>query len=184
MGRVSRTGRGSSRARSGPHRGAGRDVGCAILTVSDTRGPATDRSGALIQRLLVASGQRVVSRAWVKDDPPAIRRAVRAALRSPRTDVIVVTGGTGVSRRDSTPEALEPLIEKSLPGFGELFRVLSFRQVGAAAWLSRAEAGIAQGRLVVMLPGSVEAVRLAMSRLLIHELGHVARMLGRSQSKE
>jgi len=165
-------------------RGGWRPAGCAILTVSDTRRGAADTSGAAIARLIEHARHRVVRRAWVSDDRAAIRRAARAALARRDVDALIVTGGTGLSPRDVTPEALAPLIERDLPGFGELFRFASVRQVGAAAWLSRAEAGIARGRLVVMLPGSQAAVELAMTRLVLPELNHALRMLGRYPMEE
>ncbi len=158
---------------------APRPVTCAIITVSDTRRGAEDTSGATIERLLVAEGHRVAVRAWVKDDAPAIRRATGAALRRREVDVVLVTGGTGVAPRDVTPEALAPLVERALPGFGEVFRVFSLADVGTAAWLSRAGAGIANGRLLVWLPGSRRAVELALKRVLLPELAHLIGLLGR-----
>ena len=154
-------------------------MACAIVTVSDTRGPKDDPSGDRIAALLERAGHAVASRAWVRDRVPAIRRAARAALERRDVDVLILTGGTGIAPRDRTPEALAPLIEKPLPGFGEQFRALSSAQVGSAAWLSRAGAGIARDRLVVFLPGSTAAVELAVRRLIVPELGHVARLLGR-----
>jgi molybdenum cofactor biosynthesis protein B len=109
---------------------------------------------------------------------------VAAALARRDVDCLILTGGTGLSPRDQTPESLEGLIEKPLPGFGELFRVFSFEQVGPAAWLSRASAGIARGRLVVTLPGSVPAVELALRQLLLPELVHAIRALGRFPTEE
>jgi len=164
--------------------GRGPVVVCAIVTVSDTRRGTEDRSGAAIERLLVRAGHRVAVRAWTSDDVTAIRRAARAALARRDVDALIVTGGTGVAPRDRTPEALEPLIEKWLPGFGEAFRARSEVQVGTAAWLSRATAAVARGRLLVMLPGSTAAVELALESLLLPELVHVVRLLGRAKSKE
>lgn len=165
-----------------PHAGpSSRPIGCAIVTVSDTRGKSDDGSGDVLERLLAAAGHVVAKRAWVRDEPAAIRRVVKAFIRLASVDVVVVTGGTGIGPRDRTPEALAPLIEQHLPGFGERFRALSAEQVGSAAWLSRADAGVAFGRLIVMLPGSTRACRLAARRLLIPELGHVTRLLGRLQ---
>ena len=158
---------------------APRAIGVAIVTVSDTRRGAEDTSGALAEKLLADAGANVASRAWVRDDVAAIRRATRAALAKRAVDVVVLTGGTGLSTRDVTPEALEPLLDRTLPGFGERFRALSAREVGSAAWLSRAGAGVARGRLVVYLPGSSGAVRQALEELLIPELTHVVRLLGR-----
>lgn len=173
--------RASSRRPKG-HASAGtspRPVVCAIVTVSDTRRGAQDTSGAAIERLLVAEGHRVAVRAWVKDDAPAIRRTTGAALKRREVDVVLVTGGTGVAPRDVTPEALAPLIERALPGFGEVFRVFSLADVGTAAWLSRAGAAIANGRLLVWLPGSRRAVELALKRVLLPELAHLIGLLGR-----
>jgi molybdopterin adenylyltransferase len=160
-------------------RRAPRPVGCAIVTVSDTRGEHDDPSGDRIAALLGRAGHDVVARAWVPDRVIAIRRAVRAALSRREVDVVILTGGTGIAPRDRTPEAVAPLIEKPLPGFGERFRALSSAQVGSAAWLSRALAGVARGRLLVALPGSTRAVSLAVSRLLVPELGHAVRLLER-----
>jgi molybdopterin adenylyltransferase len=156
-----------------------RPVECAVITVSDTRSRSEDASGDTIARMVGHAGHRVASRTLVRDQVPAIRRAVRAALANKTVDVVIVTGGTGIASRDVTPEALEPLVETPLPGFGERFRALSVAQVGSAAWLSRAGAGIARGRLVVALPGSPHAVELALAELVIPELGHVVRLLGR-----
>jgi len=171
--RLARTGAHAMRARGD------RPVACAILTVSDTRRGARDESGALAERLLTRAGHRVMARAWSPDDVRALRRAARLVLARPDLDALIVTGGTGVAPRDVTPEAFAPLWERRLPGFGELFRVFSVRQVGTAAWMSRAEAGVARGRLVVLLPGSRAAVRLALERVLLPELRHCVRTLGR-----
>jgi molybdenum cofactor biosynthesis protein B len=163
-----------------PHAGpASRPVGCAIVTVSDTRGRDDDPSGDLLARRVERGGHAVVARRWVRDEATAIRRVVRAALLRRDVDAVLVTGGTGVAPRDVTPEAVAPLVQRWLPGFGERFRALSHHQVGSAAWLSRAAAGIARGRLLVILPGSPAAVRLAVDRLLVPELAHAARLLGR-----
>jgi molybdenum cofactor biosynthesis protein B len=168
------------RAQRHPHAaGASRPVGCAVITVSDTRTRADDASGDAIVRRVEEAGHHVSSRTAVRDDAPAIRRAVRAALARGDVDVVLLTGGTGIAPRDVTPEALEPILDPPLPGFGERFRALSATQVGSAAWLSRAVAGIARGRLVVALPGSTRAVELALVELVIPELGHVVRLLGR-----
>jgi molybdopterin adenylyltransferase len=172
--------------RPAAHRGGGapRPVGCAVITASDTRRGREDTAGALIERLLTAAGHRVTTRAWVKDEPAALRRAARAALARAGVDVLIVTGGTGLGPRDRTPEALAPLAEREVPGFGEAFRALSVAQVGPAAWLSRATAFVARGRLVVLLPGSRAAVELALKRLLLPELAHAVRMLGRFNPPE
>jgi len=156
-----------------------RPVGCAIVTVSDTRRGHNDVGGALAQERIEGAGFEVVRRAWVRDEIRPIRAIVRALLRLRAVDCVVVTGGTGMAKRDVTPEALAPLLARALPGFGERFRALSAEQVGAAAWFSRAGAGEASGRLLVWLPGSTAAVTLALDRLLLPELVHAVRLLGR-----
>lgn len=145
----------------------------AVITVSDTRTTATDESGGLLRKLLAEKGHDVASHAVVRDDKDAITRAVQEALAS-TAQAVVLNGGTGVSPRDVTIETLEPLLDKVLPGFGELFRALSFREIGSAAMLTRATAGIAQGKPVFALPGSPAAVLMGMERLVLPELGHVA----------
>jgi molybdenum cofactor biosynthesis protein B len=152
-----------------------------VITVSDTRGPEDDASGDVVARELARAGHSVTARVWVKDRVPAIRRALRSALRRADVDAAILTGGTGLAPRDRTPEAVQPLLERELPGFGELFRSLSYRQVGSAAWMSRAGAGTSRGRLVVWLPGSPAAVRLAVSKLVGPELAHAIRLLDRPQ---
>lgn len=150
-----------------------RALGFAILTVSDTRTAATDAGGDLAEKLARAAGHRVGSRAIAKDDVEAIRGAVRDALARDDVDAVVVTGGTGVSSRDVTPEALQPFFAKRLPGFGEAFRRLSFDEVGPAGLLSRADAGVSQGKPIFLLPGSPNGVRLAMERLVLPIAAHV-----------
>jgi len=148
-------------------------LGFAVVTVSDSRSPRDDTSGDTIRRLAVAAGHRVEVSALVKDDVAAIRRALAEILATPGIDVVVVTGGTGFAPRDLTIDAAVPLFERQVEGFGELFRMLSFRQVGAAAMLSRADAGLALGRAVFLLPGSPKAVALAMEELILPEAGHL-----------
>ena len=172
--------------RTGEHRPATRGprpVVCAVITVSDTRRGKADQGGALVEQILEQAGHRA-TRAWVKDEPEEIRSATAAALARRDVDLVILTGGTGISPRDRTPESLDALIEKPLPGFGELFRVFSYEQVGPAAWLSRATAGIAKGRLIVTLPGSVAAVELALRQLLLPELVHAMRALGRFPTED
>jgi molybdenum cofactor biosynthesis protein B len=152
-------------------------VSCFVLTVSDTRTPETDASGRAIRDLLENAGHRISSFALVKDDPEAVARTVRAELQDPRTQVVITTGGTGVTARDGTYEAVTGLFEKRLDGFGELFRMLSFQEIGAAAMMSRATAGTAARKAIFVLPGSENAVRLAMGRLIIPELGHVVQQV-------
>ncbi len=158
---------------------APKSVCSAVFTVSDSRTVATDSSGQLIQERLEAAGHAVSDRTILKDDPDAIRAAVLGCLGNPAVDAIIVTGGTGVSPRDVTPDAIEPLLQKVLTGFGELFRMLSFEEIGAAAVLSRALAGTAERTVVYVMPGSSAAVRLAMDRLILPELAHVVGQLRR-----
>lgn len=144
-----------------------------MITVSDTRTLADDSGGALVCELLEGGGHRVASREIVKDDVAAIRAALGSALASPDCAAVILTGGTGVAPRDVTPEAVAALLETPLPGFGELFRQLSFAEIGAAAMVSRALAGLARGKPVFALPGSRAAVRLGLERLILPELGHL-----------
>ncbi len=158
---------------------APRSIGCFVLTISDTKTPETDTSGTLIRELLLAAGHRVVGSAIVRDEPADVQRVVREQCGSPHVQAIIMTGGTGISSRDSTFDAVEALLDKRLPGFGELFRMLSWEEVGPAAMLSRAQAGVRMGRIVVSLPGSPNACRLALEKLLIPELGHLVREVNR-----
>lgn len=147
--------------------------------MSDTRALADDTGGALVCELLEGGGHRVASREIVKDDVGAIRAALSRALASPDCAAVILTGGTGVAPRDVTPEAVAPLLERPLPGFGELFRQLSFAEIGAAAMVSRALGGLARGKPVFALPGSRAAVRLGLERLILPELGHLAGEAGK-----
>jgi molybdopterin adenylyltransferase len=152
---------------------APKSVRCYVLTVSDTRTDSNDTSGRAIADLLSAAGHTVAARAIVKDDPETVRATIARQLAGGDVQAIITTGGTGITSRDSTFEAVDALLEKRLDGFGELFRMLSFEQIGPAAMMSRASAGLAAGKIVVSLPGSDAAVRLAMERLLLPELGHL-----------
>jgi molybdenum cofactor biosynthesis protein B len=154
-------------------------VSCFVLTVSDSRTLETETSGKVIAELLSAAGHTVVDRLVVKDEPDEVRHIVRTEIERNRVKVIITTGGTGITRRDSTYEALVGLFDKRLEGFGELFRMLSFEEIGSAAMMSRATAGIIDRCALFLLPGSEAAVRLAMTRLIIPELGHIARELNR-----
>ena len=142
--------------------------------MSDTRTLETDCGGALAAALLEEAGHPVAWRRLVRDEPGEIAAAVEAALCDAAVRALVVTGGTGVAPRDVTPESVEPLLQRTVPGFGELFRALSYQEIGSAALLSRALAGIARGRVVFVLPGSSGAVRLALTKLVLPELGHLA----------
>lgn len=148
-------------------------LGFALITVSDTRTAGDDVSGRTAADLARAAGHRVESTGIVPDDLEAIRRAVRQALALDGVDVVILTGGTGFSPRDVTLAAIGPLLERPIEGFGELFRMLSYQQVGSAAMLSRAAAGLAGSRAVFLLPGSPKAVALAMEQLILPEAGHL-----------
>ena len=153
-------------------------VACFVLTCSDSRAHADDVSGRALREGLEAAGHSVVGQTVVRDEPEAIRAAVERGLAD-GARAVLVTGGTGITRRDQTVEAIRPLLDKEMPGFGELFRMLSFQEIGSAAWLSRALAGTVRGALVFVLPGSPNAVRLALERLILPELGHAVRELSR-----
>jgi molybdenum cofactor biosynthesis protein B len=152
---------------------APRSVRCFVLTVSDTRTDDTDTSGRAIASMLTDAGHTVVSRAIVKDDAARVKSIIERQIAGGTVDVVISTGGTGISARDTTFEAVDSLLEKRLDGFGELFRMLSYEQIGSAAMMSRATAGLSTGRVIVALPGSEAAVRLAMEKLVIPELGHL-----------
>ncbi len=148
-----------------------------MLTISDTRTENDDVSGDTIVGLLASAGHVIMGRALVKDDPDAVCHAIIA--NAPGADVVITTGGTGITSRDSTYEAISQMLDKRIDGFGELFRSLSFQEIGAAAMLSRACAGTIGRTAVFALPGSEHAVRLAMTRLILPEIGHVVRELNR-----
>lgn len=154
-------------------------VACVVLTVSDSRTVEDDTSGGLLSDGLAAAGHKLADRAIVPDEPAEIRAAVQTAIARPDVDAILVSGGTGVAARDSTVETVEPLLQKVLPGFGELFRALSFEEIGPAAMLSRALAGSAGRTAVFVLPGSSGAARLALERLILPELAHMVGQLRR-----
>ena len=156
------------------HRGAAPDtVRVAVLTVSDTRTRETDTGGDAVQEALEAAGHQVVERAIVTDDAALIRTALVDALARGDVDAVVTSGGTGISARDTTYEVVDRMVEKRLDGFGEIFRMLSYEEIGAAAIMSRAIAGAVGTKFVASLPGSRNAVRLAMEKLLVPELAHV-----------
>jgi len=152
---------------------APRRVGCAVVTVSDTRTVETDTSGALIRERLERAGHSVVFYAIVPDEREEIGRLVDELVQRPDCDAVLLTGGTGIARRDVTYEAIAERLEKRLDGFGELFRWLSYREIGPAAMLSRALAGVYRGRVVIAMPGSTAAVRLAMDELVRPALPHL-----------
>lgn len=171
-------------------------VRCAVLTVSDTRTEANDTGGRAIVTLLEEQGHEVLFKQIVRDEPDQVRGLIAGWIgtdsdaggdaggdagseRTAHVQVIITTGGTGISSRDRTYEAVTSLLDKQLDGFGELFRMLSFQEIGAGAMLSRACAGVARGRIIICLPGSEHAVRLAMTQLILPELGHLVREISR-----
>lgn len=158
---------------------APKSVGCFVLTISDTKTPETDASGRLILEMLEKAGHVVKGWAIVKDEPADVQAVIREQCAAPGVQAILLTGGTGIASRDSTFEAVEALLDKRLTGFGELFRFLSYQEVGTAAMLSRAQAGVSKGRIIFSLPGSPNACRLAMEKLILPELGHLVREVGR-----
>ena len=152
-------------------------AGCAVLTISDTRTEADDESGARMRQLITGAGHEVVTYGVVPDDPSRIRATLQPLFANPNVQAIFLSGGTGIAPRDTTFEAVRSLFEKEIEGFGELFRMLSFHEIGAAAMLSRATAGIVAGKVLFSMPGSPAAVELAMQKLALPELGHALHLL-------
>jgi molybdenum cofactor biosynthesis protein B len=148
-----------------------------VITCSDTRTPDTDISGQLIQRLLKEQGHTVAAYHLVKDEPSKIKAKIKAAVTNKKIQAIIINGGTGISKRDSTFEAVDAMLEKRLVGFGEVFRYLTYQEIGSPAIMSRATAGIVKGRVLFSTPGSENAVRLAMEKLILPELGHFVKEL-------
>ncbi len=155
-------------------------IRCAVLTISDTRDEASDRSGALIREMLTGAGQEVVDYRIVPDDPTRISQILDELIG--RCEVILSSGGTGISHRDTTVEVVERKLEKELPGFGELFRMLSYREIGAGALLSRAVAGLSRNTLIFAMPGSTNAVTLALRDLILPEIEHLVWEVVRQQA--
>jgi len=145
-----------------------------VVTCSDTRTPESDTSGKLICHLLKDHGHTIADFHLIKDEPVEITRLLKEAAQQPTIQVIIINGGTGISRRDSTFEAVDGFLQKRLDGFGELFRYLSYQDIGSAAMLSRATAGIYENLAIFSIPGSQGAVRLAMEKLILPEMGHIA----------
>jgi len=158
-------------------------VRVAVLTISDTRTPETDTGGDVVEESMRGAGHEVVARELVRDEAASIRTTLVDLLARSDVDAVVTTGGTGISARDTTYEVVERMIEKRLDGFGELFRVLSYEEIGAAAVLSRAVAGAVGSKFVASLPGSRNAVRLGMEKLLVPEIAHIVFELRKHQEK-
>jgi molybdenum cofactor biosynthesis protein B len=152
---------------------APKSINLAIITVSDTRTEIDDLSGRAIADIMAEAGHRIVKRTIVKDEVEEIQKALRELIEDDGVQAVVMNGGTGIARRDVTLEAITPFQEKGIPGFGELFRSLSYGQVGSAALMSRASAFVTEGKIVFCLPGSERAVRLAVEKLIVPELGHM-----------
>ncbi|MFC1744363.1 molybdenum cofactor biosynthesis protein B [Candidatus Riflebacteria bacterium] len=150
---------------------------CAVLTVSDSRDEKTDKSGKLIRDCLLAEGHEVVASRIVADEPELIKKTLLAFFGQPEIQLVISTGGTGISPRDSTFETVKPLIHKEIPGFGELFRYLSYKEIGSPAMLSRAIGGLVKSetglKIIFTLPGSKNACALAMKSLIVPQLGHI-----------
>jgi molybdenum cofactor biosynthesis protein B len=159
-------------------------VRVAVLTISDTRTPETDTGGNAIVELMREAGHEVSRREIVEDDAPRIEVGLQEFLADASVDAVITTGGTGISARDTTYEVVSRLIDKKLDGFGELFRMLSYEEIGAAAILSRAVAGASSSKFVACLPGSTNAVRLAMEKLLVPEIPHVVFELRKHRAEE
>lgn len=153
------------------HLSSNTPVRCAVVTVSDTRDEATDRSGALMRQRLADAGHEVIAYRIAPDDPVVVGALLDELAAE--AEVVLLNGGTGISRRDRTYEAVAAKLEKTLPGFGELFRMLSYQEIGAGAMLSRATAGVYRDTLIFSTPGSTNAVALAMDRLILPELKHL-----------
>ena len=152
-------------------------IGCMVITCSDTRTPDTDTSGHRIMHMLKDAGHSVVAYHLVKDEPAKIKTKIKSAVADKKVQAIIINGGTGISRRDSTFEAVDAMLEKRLVGFGEIFRYLTYQDIGSPAIMSRATAGIIKGRVLFSTPGSENAVRMAMEKLILPELGHLVKEL-------
>ena len=154
---------------------APRSVSCAVVTISDSRTEQDDESGKLLKQRLNDSGHRVISYSIIKDDADAIGQKIKELLAQQELQVIITSGGTGVGRRDVTVETVSPVLDKTLDGFGELFRSLSYKEIGTASIMSRAVAGVSGGKVIICIPGSQGAVRLAMDQIILPEIGHMVR---------
>ena len=146
---------------------------CAVITLSDTRDESSDKSGARIKELLIEHGHSISHYAVIPDGPDRLGRLLQDLLNRPEIDAIFTNGGTGISRRDQTIAVIERNLDHILPGFGELFRLLSYQQIGSGAMLSRAVGGVSRGKIIFAMPGSSKAVELAMSNLILPELKHL-----------
>jgi len=154
---------------------APQSVSCAVLTISDSRTEQDDESGRLLKEKLSQNGHRVVFYSILKNEAESIEKKIYELLGQEELQVIITSGGTGVSHRDITVETVSPILEKKLDGFGELFRFLTYQELGTASIMSRAIAGVARGKVIICLPGSPGAANLAMDRVILPEIGHLVR---------
>ena len=159
------------------HKSQPLQVHVMVLTISDTRTVSNDKSGQQMMTLLEQNGHRVIEYEIVKDEQSLIEQAIRKGCDNPQIQAVLINGGTGIAKRDVTFDLLQTFIEKPIPGFGELFRMLSYEEIGSAAMLSRATAGISRQTVLFSTPGSTNAVKLAMEKLILPELSHIIREL-------
>ncbi len=152
-------------------------VKCAVVTISDTRSPETDRSGQLIQELLLTDGHAVIDYTLLQDEPAQIQAHLKSLGQLSELEAVIFNGGTGIAPRDTTYDAIALLLEKTLPGFGEIFRALSYQEIGSRAIGSRAIAGLYQSKLIFSIPGSTAAVKLALQHLILPELIHLTQQM-------
>jgi len=152
-----------------------RTVTCAVLVISDSRTEETDESGKLLREKLGENGHHVTDYAILKNDSESVKRKIQELLAQEELQVIITSGGTGVSHRDVTVETITPMLGKKLEGFGELFRSLSYQEIGTASIMSRAIAGVAGGKIIICIPGSLGAARLAIEKIILPEIGHMVR---------
>lgn len=152
-----------------------KSVTCAVLTISDSRTEQDDESGKLLQEMLRQNGHRVLAYAVLKNDANSIRGKIEELLKLADLQVIITSGGTGISHRDITVETISPMLEKKVDGFGELFRFLTYQEIGAGSMMSRAMAGVVRGKVIVCLPGSLGAVTLTLDKIILPEIGHMVR---------
>ena len=150
-------------------------VSCAVVTISDSRTEEDDESGLLLKQKLADSGHRIIAYSIIKDDAGAISQKLKELLTQQELEVIITSGGTGVGRRDVTVETVSPILDKKLDGFGELFRSLTYQEIGTGSIMSRAIAGVAGGKVIICLPGSPAATNLAMDKIILPEIGHMVR---------
>ncbi len=156
-----------------------KNIACAVITISDSRTEANDESGTFLKARMAEAGHQVLFYTLLKNDPEAIRRTFTDLLARPELQVIITTGGTGASHRDVTIETVTTMLEKKLDGFGELFRYLTYQEIGTTSVMSRAMAGVIQGKVVISLPGSLNAVTLAIEKIILPEVGHMVREASR-----